>query len=64
MMIWVAVFILCTSQTCFAVGSPVFPTEEDCHSIVLAQGLAVVAAQHPTAQIIAYQCVPFGERKA
>jgi len=63
-MIWVAVFILCTSQSCFSVGSPVFANEADCHSIAVAQGIAVISAQHPTATIMAYQCVPFGKKKA
>lgn len=63
-MIWVAVFILCTSQTCFSVGSPIFKSEEDCKMVAAMQGVAVVSAQHPEAKLLAYQCVPFGKRSA
>jgi hypothetical protein len=61
---WVAVLILCTPQTCFSVGSPIFASEQECHSLTVAQGIPTVSAQQPTAQIMGYKCVPFGKRSA
>ena len=63
-MIWVAVFILCTSQTCFSVGSPVFKSQEDCEMVAAIQGVAIVSAQHPDAKILTYKCVSFGKVEA
>ena len=59
-MIWVAVFILCGPDTCFAAGSPVFPTREACEEATKRHGIEIILNTYVESTLMAYRCVQFG----
>jgi|TARA_A100000172_G_scaffold44660_1_gene27514 hypothetical protein len=61
MIIWAAFFLICNSDDCMTVGSPLFTNKADCENAVKSEGIFMIGNRWPEYKIVDWNCHSFGE---